>query len=356
MSGDLGRASSIGSIPSSLPSMNEYTSNRNSTNSEWDVPNTSNLNRIGSLNSYEELESRKEAYDEILEYLLSYFKYAPTKTIQEIATIVIPGAPEAFFNVYEKFVTKPSLAARSRLVAAIKAFKTRANSSANPAIDPFILDLYFSLLPLNIPNVQSSRSIHMSQQGGGTRKKQKQKQKTVKISGGKTFPVENPTKRWTRSKKYKRWISKLTRKQEHHTKAEDLCVGSQSICKGDLGISRKYMPQFNSPKEIARFRTFVKRVYGIKSCRSTRKASQMRPSQGEINRKRITGLIEDGILVKVNVPLIVSGDNYVVDGHHRWAAYKLKKPEKKLPVIVIDAPVKDVLGIAVAWGAKHQEF
>jgi len=309
--------------------------------------------QVPNLNSPEVLESRKEAYDEMLEYVIAYFRYAPTKTIQELAPIVIPGAPEAFFTAYEMFYAKPSLAARSRLVAAVKAFKTRANSNGNPTIDPFIFDLYFSLLPINIPNVQSRRSIYtMPKQGGGTRKKQK----TVKISGGKTFPVENPTKRWTRSKKYKRWISKLTRKQEHHTKAEDLCVGSQSICKGDLGISRKYMPQFNSPKEIARFRTFVKRVYGIKSCRSTRKASQMRPSQGEINRKRITGLIEDGVLVKVNIPLIVSGDNYVVDGHHRWAAYRLKKPEKKLPVIVIDAPVKDVLGIAVAWGAKHQEF
>jgi ParB-like chromosome segregation protein Spo0J len=82
----------------------------------------------------------------------------------------------------------------------------------------------------------------------------------------------------------------------------------------------------------------------------------LKPSQGEINKKRIQGLIDDGVLDKVNIPLVVSGDNYVVDGHHRWAAYRLKKAEASLPVMVIDAPVKDVLGIAVAWGAKHQEF
>jgi hypothetical protein len=34
----------------------------------------------------------------------------------------------------------------------------------------------------------------------------------------------------------------------------------------------------------------------------------------------------------------------------------MEKPEKPMPVIVIDTPIKDVLGIAIAWGAKHEEF
>jgi len=180
--------------------------------------------------------------------------------------------------------------------------------------------------------------------------------KSVRISSGDTFSVENPRKRWTGTKKYKKWIGKLTRKVKPNKKEEDLCVGKGSICKGDLGIPRKFMPQFNSPAEIKNFAKFVKKAYKIKSFKATRKANQLKPSQGEINRKRIKGLIEDGVLEKVNIPLVVSGDDFVVDGHHRWAAYRLKKPEAKLPVVVIDAPVKDILGIAVAWGAKHQEF
>ena len=116
------------------------------------------------------------------------------------------------------------------------------------------------------------------------------------------------------------------------------------------------MPQFNSPAEIASFAKFVKKAYKIKSFKTKRKANELKPSQGEINRKRIKGLIDEGILDKVNTPLVVSGDNFVVDGHHRWAAYRLKKPTAELPVVVIDAPVKDILGIAVAWGAKHQDF
>jgi hypothetical protein len=174
----------------------------------------------------------------------------------------------------------------------------------------------------------------------------------------KSFPEEHPEKPWTEKKKYQKWVRKLTRKAKgpRRTKAEDLCVGKRSICAGDLGIPRRYMPQFNDQNEIRSFTRFVKKAYHIKSLRTTRKASQLRPSQKEINRKRIDGLIKDGILDKVNVPIIVSKDNYVVDGHHRWAAYRLKKPKKPLPAIVIGAPIKDVLGIAVAWGAKHQEF
>jgi ParB-like chromosome segregation protein Spo0J len=64
----------------------------------------------------------------------------------------------------------------------------------------------------------------------------------------------------------------------------------------------------------------------------------------------------EGVLDKLTVPLVTSRDDYIVDGHHRWAAYRLKKPDSVLPVVLIDAPIKDVLGIAVAWGAKHQNF
>jgi len=172
------------------------------------------------------------------------------------------------------------------------------------------------------------------------------------------FPKEHPDKPWTTRKKYQKWIRKLTRKRKvsRHTKKEDLCVGRRNICAGDLGIPRKYMPQFDDQQAIRSFTKFVRKAYHIKSYRGTRKAGQLRPSQKEINRKRIDGLIKDNILNKVNIPIVVSGDNYVVDGHHRWAAYRLKKPNKPLPAIIVDAPIKDVLGIAVAWGAKHQEF
>jgi len=180
---------------------------------------------------------------------------------------------------------------------------------------------------------------------------------TRKVS--RIFPkVVTPEKPWIKKKRYQKWVKKLTRKSNIvRTSEEDLCAGEDSICKGDLGISRKYMPQFLKQEDVKRFRKFIKKAYGIKSSNSTRRARDLRPSQREISRKRIKNMIEkEEVLKKVLVPLIISNDNYIVDGHHRWAAYRMKMPDKRLPVVVFEAPIKDVLGLAVAWGAKHQDF
>jgi hypothetical protein len=177
----------------------------------------------------------------------------------------------------------------------------------------------------------------------------------LQMEGG-AFPVDHESKAWTRKKVYKKWVRKLERKTAKRTAKEDLCVGKKSICKGHIGIVRKYMPQFNSPAEIKQFTRFVKKVYGIKSHKTRKMAKELKSSQREISKKRVQGLIDDNITKKVRVPILISGNNYVIDGHHRWAAYKLAAPKKKIPAVVIDAPIKDVLGIAVAWGAKHQEF
>ena len=108
----------------------------------------------------------------------------------------------------------------------------------------------------------------------------------------KVFPKEDPEKPWTEKKKYKNWVNKLKKKrQSRRTKYEDLCVGSNSICKGDLGIPRKYMPQFTTKDDVKQFQKFVSKVYHIPTFSSTRKASQLRPSQSEISRKRVNHLI-----------------------------------------------------------------
>jgi len=175
--------------------------------------------------------------------------------------------------------------------------------------------------------------------------------------GGTAFPVDHSRKAWTMKKKYKKWVGKLKRvKTVRRSKKQDLCIGAESICKGNLGIPRKYMPQFESKKEIRQFTNFIRKAYGIRNHKTRKAAGELRPSQKEISRERVESLVADNILRKVNVPILISGDDYVIDGHHRWAAYKMEAPSKKIPAVVIDAPIKDVLGIAIAWGAKHQEF
>lgn len=185
--------------------------------------------------------------------------------------------------------------------------------------------------------------------------------RTAKVSKG--FPIENRTKEWTHGKNYKRWVGKLkTMKRRIHSAKKDLCTGKHTICKGNLGIQRRYMPQFTlrrspfSQNPIRKFRRYIKDTHGVKSYESTRRAVDLKPSQGEISRVRVEGLLEDDVISSMEVPLVISKDDFIVDGHHRWAAFRLKAPKKPMKVIVIDAPVRDVLGMAVNWGASTQEF
>ena len=185
--------------------------------------------------------------------------------------------------------------------------------------------------------------------------------KNVPVRG---FAVVHSTEKpWVKEPNYRRWLGKLrrhtlkVRREGEEEHPQNLCVDS-NICKGDLGIPRRLMPQFTSPRDITSFTRFAEKKYGIGSHRTTRRAARLRPSQEEINRERVEDVKEDIVEKKLdpNVPLIVSKDGYVIDGHHRWAAYKSHHPMKKLPVLLVEAPARDVLSVAATWGAKHHQF
>jgi hypothetical protein len=202
----------------------------------------------------------------------------------------------------------------------------------------------------------ASRSKTAASRGGGRRSR-----KNIPVRGFAV--VHSAEKPWVKEANYRRWLAKLkrhtikVRREGENEAPENMCVDS-SLCKGDLGIPRRLMPQFTSPRDIRSFTTFAEKRYGIKSHRATRRAARLKPSQEEINRERVEDVQEDIVEKKLdpNVPLIVSRDGYVIDGHHRWAAYKSHHPTKKLPVLLVEAPARDVLSVAATWGAKHHQF
>jgi hypothetical protein len=207
-----------------------------------------------------------------------------------------------------------------------------------------------------------SRSGSAASKGGGrSRRGRGRTRKNAPVAGFAV--VQSKEKPWVKEPNYRRWLAKLRRhtaKVRKHGDTEhpdNLCVDSD-ICKGDLGIPRRLMPQFTTPRDVRGFMSFAERRYGVKSRRATRRAGQLRPSQEEINRERVEDVKEDIVAKKLNpnVPLIVSRDGYVIDGHHRWAAYKSHQPSKKMPVLVVGAPARDVLSIAATWGARHHQF
>ncbi len=47
---------------------------------------------------------------------------------------------------------------------------------------------------------------------------------------------------------------------------------------------------------------------------------------------------------------IVSGDNYILDGHHRYLASTVIDPKMKVNVVKVDLPIKQLLPLTLAYG------
>lgn len=84
-------------------------------------------------------------------------------------------------------------------------------------------------------------------------------------------------------------------------------------------------------------------------------ASHLRASQREMVGTKVAGMMNAKNYDPAKVPIFVSRDNYVVDGHHRWAAVvgrdaaDNKLGDIPINVIKIDAPITEVLHMANKW-------
>jgi len=139
---------------------------------------------------------------------------------------------------------------------------------------------------------------------------------------------------------------------------DDFCrANHKDICDAGLGVPRILMPSLDDPKS---FLNRIDNQFHINYTEDTAKMSNLIPAQGEIRQSRAegaalkmhfdTGLVEVGKnpdgTPKYASPIIISQDNFIIDGHHRWAAaYMLGLQDKSIPVIRIDAPITSILMI-----------
>jgi hypothetical protein len=91
--------------------------------------------------------------------------------------------------------------------------------------------------------------------------------------------------------------------------------------RGDtLDIDRKDMPQVKSD-DVKDFLNYLKKN-NITTEKKLVDPSSLKATQGHFHKEKIQNLmttIEDGKLNKE--PILISKDNYVIDGHHRWLAF-----------------------------------
>lgn len=87
-------------------------------------------------------------------------------------------------------------------------------------------------------------------------------------------------------------------------------------------------------------------------------ASYLRASQAELIGSKIAGMMAAKDYNPGKIPIFISRDNYVVDGHHRWAAMVGRDAadnrlgDLKMHAIRINAPISEVLHLANAWTDK----
>ena len=161
-------------------------------------------------------------------------------------------------------------------------------------------------------------------------------------------------KLWANSKPFKKWktdVKTYRAKTKKNNNPDNMCRKS-SFCKGSQKIPRRLMPQIYDTKKFSQ--KIFKRFH-IRSKTLKMPTGALKPSQNEINKKIVKKVIKS-LSKKGQKPIVVSKDNFVVDGHHRWAAQKVLNPKKKIKVLKMNAPINDALGIAIATETKRDAF
>ena len=108
----------------------------------------------------------------------------------------------------------------------------------------------------------------------------------------------------------------------------------------NLGFTRGMMPQIDDQYQAMFFRYL--RDNRIKFTKRSVHVRDLRPAQTELRVDVAHKLLKSNS-TKLKKPIIVSSDNYLMDGHHRWFAFVLDDPNMKVNVIKVNLPGSKLL-------------
>ena len=166
---------------------------------------------------------------------------------------------------------------------------------------------------------------------------------------------------------------------------EDFCVVTPPACEGNLGIPRADMPQImgdtltqlkGSKKDkwkhdaaiaagadadqpdVSSQEQFLASLKdsGIKVTPGRRSVGELRATQKEIQALKaakfacaqLRGEWAPGYPCTVaTLPIVVTTDGCVLDGHHRYAAMRMISPESSMPTIEVDMPMHELLARSI---------
>lgn len=128
---------------------------------------------------------------------------------------------------------------------------------------------------------------------------------------------------------------------------EDMTPGQIYIpSNSHMPMSRGVMPQIKSA-DIQAFRMFMSQ-HGIRSSYESVPVDSLSATQAEFSKHKIKKLI-DTKSSSLGLMIIISGDDYVLDGHHRWLANYNIDPHGMQKVLRFHAPMKKLILVAKSF-------
>jgi hypothetical protein len=118
--------------------------------------------------------------------------------------------------------------------------------------------------------------------------------------------------------------------------------GTQLYTRDNLGISRDKMPQIPDDKR----EEWLKSLGDTKVVEETVKPNELHPVQSEMDVASVADKMDNILDKGWKGSIIVSSDNYVMDGHHRWAGASLasfEQPDLHINITRVDMPHDELL-------------
>lgn len=197
------------------------------------------------------------------------------------------------------------------------------------------------------------------------------------LAEGKHIQLNQPEQVSTLMDKMHAMVQEAVAKGEDAPKY-DLCKvsvpGTNLFCAETVGIPRAQMPQMrgtpvegshaatlprNKEGKVDIGKEFVQHIkdLGIEVEETSVRASNLRASQNEIDGARVAGLVKTRSIDDLRKrPIFVTSDNYVIDGHHHWAAIvghgAAKDKDYKVPVYRMDMGIGEAISRANSFAKE----
>ena len=130
---------------------------------------------------------------------------------------------------------------------------------------------------------------------------------------------------------------------DHRTRFQDLIdsANKKSLTEAIIGgdIARKEMPQIASA-DHQEYRDYMNKAHGIASFNDHPMVGVLKPTQKEVDQKKVDNMTVEYARSK---PILITKDNDILDGHHRWKKLVDHNPYQPVPAIRLNTDIETAI-------------